>query len=135
MNRPPNQECRNRGIPVIYDEVFCGLWRLGVESTRELLGVDPDVSCYAKLLTGGLVPMSVTIASERVFESFSGAKVSKGERMKAMAPTRLSGQTNRRPRGYQYHAVPGTHPRRTLVLARGVRWRTEYVALSGPRRL
>lgn len=46
-----------------------------MESTRELLGVDPDVSCYAKLLTGGLVPMSATIATERVFDAFSGAKV------------------------------------------------------------
>lgn len=62
-------------MPIIYDEVFCGLWRLGVESTRELLGEDPDVSCYAKLLTGGLVPMSATVATERVFEAFSGAKV------------------------------------------------------------
>lgn len=70
------QECRARGMPVIYDEVFCGLWRLGVESTRELLGEDPDVSCYAKLLTGGLVPMAATLATERVFDAFSGAKVS-----------------------------------------------------------
>lgn len=62
-------------MPVIYDEVFCGLWRLGVESTRELLGEDPDVSCYAKLLTGGLVPMAATVATERVFDAFSGAKV------------------------------------------------------------
>lgn len=69
------QECRARGMPVIYDEVFCGLWRLGVESTRELLGEDPDVSCYAKLLTGGLVPMAATVATERVFDAFSGAKV------------------------------------------------------------
>lgn len=63
-------------MPVIYDEVFSGLWRLGVESARELLGEDPDVSCYAKLLTGGLVPMAATVATERVFDAFSGAKVS-----------------------------------------------------------
>ncbi|CAN0294598.1 unnamed protein product, partial [Ectocarpus sp. 8 AP-2014] len=68
------QECRARGLPVIFDEVFCGLWRLGVESSRELLGEDPDVSCYAKLLTGGLVPMAATVATERVFDAFSGAK-------------------------------------------------------------
>ncbi|CAN0387608.1 unnamed protein product, partial [Hapterophycus canaliculatus] len=64
------QECRARGLPVIYDEVFSGLWRLGVESTRELLQEDPDVSCYAKLLTGGLVPMAATVATERVFDAF-----------------------------------------------------------------
>eukprot|EP00903_Cladosiphon_okamuranus_P015221 g14067.t1 len=68
------QECRARGMPVIYDEVFSGLWRLGVESTRELLGEDPDVSCYAKLLTGGLVPMAATVSTERIFDAFSGAK-------------------------------------------------------------
>lgn len=63
-------------MPVIYDEVFSGLWRLGVESTRELLGEDPDVACYAKLLTGGLVPMAATVATERVFDAFRGARVS-----------------------------------------------------------
>lgn len=62
-------------MPVIYDEVFCGLWRFGVESARELLGEDPDISCYAKLLTGGLVPMAATVATERVFEAYSGQKV------------------------------------------------------------
>lgn len=63
-------------MPVIYDEVFSGLWRLGVESTRELLGEDPDVACYAKLLTGGLMPMAATVATERVFDAFGGARVS-----------------------------------------------------------
>eukprot|EP01134_Creolimax_fragrantissima_P005964 CFRG5964T1 len=64
--------CRSRGIPVIFDEVFAGFWRLGCASTSQLLGVDPDVACYAKLLTGGVVPMSVTVASADVFESFLG---------------------------------------------------------------
>ena len=79
-------------MPVIYDEVFCGLWRLGVESTRELLGEDPDVSCYAKLLTGGLVPMAATVATERVFDAFSGAKVSRSAGQSVWSPaTELAG--------------------------------------------
>lgn len=64
------QECRARGIPIIFDEVFSGWWRLGVESARDLLGVNPDISCYAKLLTGGVVPLAVTLASEEVFQTF-----------------------------------------------------------------
>lgn len=81
-------------MPIIYDEVFCGLWRLGVESTRELLGEDPDVSCYAKLLTGGLVPMSATVATERVFEAFSGAKVcARGSGNVAASGSRLESAT------------------------------------------
>ncbi len=44
--------CRRRGIPVIFDEVFSGLWRLGTASAAEQLGVRPDIACFAKLLTG-----------------------------------------------------------------------------------
>ena len=29
----------------------------------EIIGEKPDISCYAKLLTGGLMPMSATLAT------------------------------------------------------------------------
>lgn len=65
--------CRGRGIPVIVDEVFTGLWRLGVPSAAEqLLDIKPDIGCYAKLLTGGMVPMSLTLSTEEIFEAFEG---------------------------------------------------------------
>jgi dethiobiotin synthetase/adenosylmethionine--8-amino-7-oxononanoate aminotransferase len=54
------------------DEVASGLFRVGVKSCREILGADPDIASYAKLLTGGLVPLSVTLASEDVFSTFLG---------------------------------------------------------------
>ncbi|KAM3240977.1 hypothetical protein ACQJBY_054174 [Aegilops geniculata] len=63
-------ECRDRKIPVIFDEVFTGFWRLGVESASELLGCLPDVACYAKLMTGGIVPLAATVTTEAVFEAF-----------------------------------------------------------------
>jgi dethiobiotin synthetase/adenosylmethionine--8-amino-7-oxononanoate aminotransferase len=66
------QEARQKKIPVIYDEVFSGCWRLGVESGRDLLGIDPDIACYAKLLTGGVIPLAVTLATEDVFDTFYG---------------------------------------------------------------
>ena len=44
--------CRERNIPVILDEVFSGLWRLGHLTAAHLLGLQPDIACYAKLLTG-----------------------------------------------------------------------------------
>ncbi|RHY20963.1 hypothetical protein DYB25_010118 [Aphanomyces astaci] len=62
--------CRRRGIPVVFDEVFSGLWRLGAPSGRDLLHVHPDISCFAKLLTGGLVPLSATLAADHVFQAF-----------------------------------------------------------------
>lgn len=58
-------------IPVVADEVFSGLWRLGAVSGCELLGIKPDVACYAKLLTGGTIPLAATLATAEVFDSFS----------------------------------------------------------------
>lgn len=64
--------CRARAIPVIFDEVFTGFWRLGVLSAASFLDEVPDVACFAKGLTGGVVPLAVTLATERIFESFHG---------------------------------------------------------------
>ncbi|AEO55404.1 hypothetical protein MYCTH_2299183 [Thermothelomyces thermophilus ATCC 42464] len=58
------------GLPVIFDEVFTGMYRLGRFSAASFLGVDADISVHAKLLTGGLVPLSVTLASESIFRAF-----------------------------------------------------------------
>lgn len=74
MHLPPPTPAtrRERGIPVIFDEVFTGCWRLGAPSAASLLGVSPDIACFAKLLTGGVVPLSVTLASEAIFDAFKG---------------------------------------------------------------
>lgn len=64
--------CRKHGIPVIFDEVFTGCWRLGHASGADILGVTPDLGCYAKLLTAGVAPLAVTLASQEVFDSFGG---------------------------------------------------------------
>ena len=65
--------CADAQVPLIADEVFSGLWRLGAPAASHLLGVQPDVACYAKLLTGGTVPLAATLASEAVFDAFRGA--------------------------------------------------------------
>lgn len=63
-----------QGLPVIFDEVFVGLYRLGLQSTAPLLGVNPDISVNAKILTGGLIPLAVTLASNSIFEAFLSDK-------------------------------------------------------------
>ncbi|KAK2045228.1 dethiobiotin synthase [Colletotrichum somersetense] len=60
------------GLPVVFDEVFTGLGRLGRMSAASFLGVHPDVVVNAKLLTGGLVPLCTTTASDGVFRAFEG---------------------------------------------------------------
>ena len=64
---PPSR--RWRGLPLIYDEVFTGLGRLGSYPSL-VLGTNPDIAVYAKVLTGGLVPLSATLATADIFEGF-----------------------------------------------------------------
>ncbi|KAL8488836.1 hypothetical protein ACS0TY_024483 [Phlomoides rotata] len=66
------RECKSRKIPVIFDEVFTGFWRLGRESAAEMLYCQPDIACFAKLMTGGIIPLAATLASDDVFEAFTG---------------------------------------------------------------
>ena len=63
---------RAKKVPVVFDEIASGLFRVGVSSCREILKANPDIASYAKLLTGGIVPMGVTLSSEDVFETFLG---------------------------------------------------------------
>lgn len=66
------KECQSKKIPVIFDEVFTGFWRLGVESAAELLDSLPDISCFGKLMTGGVIPLAATLATDDVFDAFKG---------------------------------------------------------------
>jgi dethiobiotin synthetase/adenosylmethionine--8-amino-7-oxononanoate aminotransferase len=59
-----------RGLPVIFDEVFVGLYRLGFLTSTSVLGTTPDISVLAKILTAGTVPLSVTLASSSIFRAF-----------------------------------------------------------------
>ncbi|KAJ2998011.1 hypothetical protein NUW58_g461 [Xylaria curta] len=64
------------GLPVIFDEVFTGIYRLGRPTAASFLGLHPDISVHAKLLTGGLVPLCVTLASESIFNAFASEEKS-----------------------------------------------------------
>ncbi|KAG8993150.1 hypothetical protein FRB90_000777 [Tulasnella sp. 427] len=64
------QEGSWTGLPVIYDEVFTGLYRAGYPSATSVLKVDPDISVLAKILTGGLLPLSATLASQSIYDAF-----------------------------------------------------------------
>ena len=61
-------------IPVIYDEIFVGMYRCGksLSSVSPILGEYPDIACYAKCLTGGLIPLAATLTTGRIFDAFRG---------------------------------------------------------------
>jgi adenosylmethionine-8-amino-7-oxononanoate aminotransferase len=64
---------RARGIPMIVDEVATGFGRTGTMFACEQEGVEPDLMCIAKGLTGGYLPLAATLASEAIYEGFLGA--------------------------------------------------------------
>jgi len=63
---------RERGIPVIFDEVMTGFGRTGSFFAYQQTGVLPDLICLSKGITGGILPLAVTIASNNLFDSFLG---------------------------------------------------------------
>lgn len=66
------QEARAHGIPVIFDEVAVGMWRLGPITTAEILKEVPDIAAYGKMISGGYLPLALTLASNETFECFLG---------------------------------------------------------------
>lgn len=74
--RPLLDACRQHDVLLICDEVATGFGRTGTLFASEPCGLQPDLLCIGKGLTGGYLPMSVVAASQRVFEAFLGADLS-----------------------------------------------------------
>ena len=64
--------CRERGVLLICDEIATGFGRTGTLFASEACNVRPDLLCLGKGLTAGYLPMSVTVASDEVFDAFLG---------------------------------------------------------------
>jgi adenosylmethionine-8-amino-7-oxononanoate aminotransferase len=64
--------CREAGTLLVCDEVATGFGRTGTLFASEQCGVRPDLLCLGKGITGGYLPMSATVASDRVFGAFLG---------------------------------------------------------------
>jgi len=64
------ERCRAAGLLVVLDEVATGFGRGGelFACTRE--GVEPDLLCLAKGLSGGYLPIAATLATEVVHDAF-----------------------------------------------------------------
>ncbi|MCO5582992.1 hypothetical protein L7F22_036897 [Adiantum nelumboides] len=60
-----------KACPSSSTRFLTGLYRLGFTTPASILGIRPDVSVLAKILTGGMVPMSVTLARSSIFDTFS----------------------------------------------------------------
>ncbi len=64
--------CRSHGVLVVCDEVATGFGRTGRLFASEWCGLRPDLLCLGKGITGGYLPMSVTVAADHVHRAFLG---------------------------------------------------------------
>lgn len=66
------EACREHDVLLICDEVAVGFGRTGTLFASEQCGLRPDLMALGKGITGGYLPMSVTAASQRVYDAFLG---------------------------------------------------------------
>jgi len=68
--RKARELCTKHDVLLIADEVLTGFGRTGKMFACDLAGIGPDLMCLSKGITGGFLPMGVTLCTDRVESAF-----------------------------------------------------------------
>jgi adenosylmethionine-8-amino-7-oxononanoate aminotransferase len=70
--------CDRYGVHLIADEIAVGFGRTGSFLACEQAGIRPDFVCLSKGITGGYLPLSVTMTNDDIYSAFYDEKMDRG---------------------------------------------------------
>ncbi len=62
--------CDEHNVLLIADEIATGFGRTGKMFACDHADISPDIICLSKGLTGGYLPMSITVTTEKIYNAF-----------------------------------------------------------------
>lgn len=72
------QLARERGALLIADEVMTGFYRTGQWFASNAMETKPDLLCLSKGLTGGALPMALTVCAQHLYDAFIDDRFERG---------------------------------------------------------
>ena len=70
--------CTQYQVHLIADEIAVGFGRTGTMFACEQANITPDFICLSKGITGGYLPLSVTLTSDEIYQAFYDDSVARG---------------------------------------------------------
>lgn len=65
--------CKKYGVLFILDEIATGFGRLGSQIEYTAQKSEPDIVAFGKMLTAGYLPLSATLVTKKIYDSFLGS--------------------------------------------------------------
>jgi len=76
--RQARELCNRYDVHLIADEIMTGFGRTGTFFAHEQAAIRPDFLCLSKGITGGYLPLSVVMTTDKVYQAFYDEKVTRG---------------------------------------------------------